>query len=373
MQIPRDRAFRRALSRFHRPWYRRLLPWGIVLFAVLAAGRATLGPLAERWSRATLAELQGFRGSYQRVDVFTFPPVYVVDGLRIESPTGDPVLSVERLELHADASEVIAAALWHRVPTVRVRVARPRVLLTGGTPVVLARELEAWAGAHLPQVNVELTKIEEGEILLGPEAGADSARLTTFMTGVNASAHREDPLQPLAVKGTAALLGSGETAFHLRLPLDEHAPMTGDMFLRYLALSDVYWMVERALPPGEAGRTLALAARFTLAGSDLQGTLRAASEHLGPADLPPELLERLRARLGGTAPWVIAERKPASDPNAVAVEGALSPAGAGRWLEALAAARALFAEGVGAASAAVPTSASLPAPSSVVAGGPAND
>jgi hypothetical protein len=362
MRIPRDRAFRQALRRFHRPWYRRLLPWAMIVGALCIAGRVAVGPLVERWSRDALAQLQGFHGSYQRVDVFSWPPVYVVDGLRIESDTGAQVASVERLEVHTDLGDVVAAALWHRVPTVRVRLARPRVLLDGGTPVVLARELEAWAAAQLPAVNVELAKVEDGEILLGPGKGGDAGttpgKLTTFMAALNASALRTDPEQPLVVKGTAALLGSGDSSFHLRMPADPAAAVSGDLFLRYLTLGDVYWLVEQPLPPGEVGRTLAIAARFTLDDSELHATVRATSENLGPNDLPSELVERVRSRFAGAAPWVIAERKPAEDPTALTVQGSLSPAGTGRWLQSLSAVRTLFAEGVGAASTAVVTSVS---------------
>ena len=393
MQIPRDRAFRQTLRRFYRPWYRRLLPWGIFLGALLAVGRLALGPFVEHWSRATAAQVQGFRVSYQHVDVFTWPPVYVVDGLRVESAAGDQVLSVARLEVHADFSDVVAAALGHRVPTVRVRIARPRVLLDGGTPVVLMRELEAWAAAHLPDVNVELAKVEDGEIVLGPEKGAPAGRLTSFMTAINASAFHETAAEPLLVKGTAAFLGSGDAAFHLRLPTDPEAAVSGDLYVRYLALGDVYWMVEQAMPPGETGRTLAVAGRFTLEGAALSATVRAAGENLAPTDLPPELLERVRMHLAGAAPWVIAERQPTADATTLEVQGSMSPAGTGRWLQALSAARTVFVEGVGAAGAALPANvsgeppahAALPAhalrshaalPASTaptaVAGGPAN-
>jgi hypothetical protein len=355
MRIPRDRAFRQALRRFHRPWYRRLLPWAIFLGALVVAGRIALGPLCERWSSDTLAQLQGFRGSYQRVDVFTWPPVFVVDGLRIDSQAGAPVLSVERLEVHADLGDVVAACLWHRVPTVRVRLARPRVLLDGGTPVVLARELEAWAAAQLPEVNVELAKVEDGEIVLGPEKTAASGRLTTFMSSLNASALRSDPTQPLVVKGTAALLGDGDSSFHLRMPSDPQAALTGDLYLRYLALGDLYSLVEQPLPPGEPGRTLAVAARFTLEGAELRASVRGSAENLGSGDLPVALVERVRARFAGTAPWVIVERSPGDDATALAVQGSLSPVGTGRWLQSLSAARTLLVEGVGLAGASVVT------------------
>jgi hypothetical protein len=367
MRIPRDRAFRQALRRFHRPWYRRLLPWAMVLGALAIAGRVALGPLVERWSRDSLAQLQGFRGSYQRVDLFAWPPVYVVDGLRIESDAGAQVLSVERLEVHAELGDVLAACLWHRTPTVRVRLARPRVLLDGGTPVVLARELESWVAAQLPAMNIELAKVEDGEILLGPEkssaSGAASGKLTTFMAALNASAYRSDPAQPLVVKGTAALLGSGDSSFHLRMPVDPEAAVSGDLSLRYLSLGDVYWLVEQPLPPGEQGRTLAVGGRFTLEGAELRASVRGSGENLGPGDLPAELVERVRARFASAAPWVIAERRPGEDATALAVQGSLSPAGTGRWLQSLSAARTVFVEGVGAASASVVTSVSPGGPS----------
>src|SRR5216110_2912817 len=114
MRIPRDRAFRRALRRFHRPWYRRLLPWAFFFALLLVAGRVALTPAVEHWSRTTMAALPGFRASYRSLDVFTWPPVYVLDGVRVETAAGEPVLSIERLEVHTRLREIVAAALGQR-------------------------------------------------------------------------------------------------------------------------------------------------------------------------------------------------------------------------------------------------------------------
>jgi len=355
MWMPRDRAFRRALRRFHHPWYRRLFPWVMFVFALLGAGRVALGQLVERWTRTTLADLQGFHGSYRRVDVFSWPPVYVMDGFRIESEAGDPVLAIERLEVHGELGDLLSSLIHQRPPTVRVRIARPRALLAGGTPVALAHELTRWS-EHLPAVNVEIARVEDGQIVLGPEQGGGDGRLTTFLTGLKASASRDQLGEGMDIHGTAAFLGAGETDFRLHMPADPGGPVSGDLMLRYLALSDVYWLVEQALPPATGGaRTLGLAGRFTLTGTDLRGAVRAVADNVGPDDLPLELLDRVRARLSSSAaPWVVAQKQHGPDGHELMMQGSLSPAGAGRWLEAVSVARTLFAEGVGAARAATP-------------------
>jgi hypothetical protein len=78
---------------------------------------------------------------------------------------------------------------------------------------------------------------------------------------------------------------------------------------------------------------------------------------------------------------VIVERRPGDDATALAVQGSLSPAGTGRWLQSLSAARTLLVEGVGLAGASVVTvspegaaHAAAPAsPGSMVAGSPVSD
>jgi hypothetical protein len=344
--MERDKALRRMLSRFHRPWYRRLLPWALFGLALIGVGRIALVPVLERWTRETMAALPDFHASYREAELFTSPLAYVVDGLHVDGEGGDPVLSIERLEVHASWGELVRAAIARRPVTVRVRVARPRLVMSGGTPVALARAIETWAEARLPAMNVELAAIEDGEIVLGPEQGTAGA-LATFLGAVNASAQRATADGPFTVKGTAAVLGAGDGAFRLTVASGGRGPVSGELLVRSLALADLYWLVEQALPAGAPSRAVALRARFTVKDGDLQSTLRAGSQNLTVQDLTPSILQRIRARFDAAAPWVTAS--PSAAQEQVLINGSISPAGTGPWLETLAAARALIVEGVAAA------------------------
>jgi len=349
-----DRNLGRMMGKFYRPWYRRPFPWLVLLLVLVGAGRVALTPLADRWARQALSELANFKADYRDLEIFSFPPVAVLDGVTVEDDAGNPVLGIERLEVHTTWSDVLRATVLGAAPSVNLRVSRPRVTLTGDAPVFLADELRGWLEGRR-EVHVALTSIEDGDILVGAEG---SARPETWMSKVRASIQRSPSDGSATMRGTAALLGSGETSFTLGFPASDSDPATGELQVSYLSLADLYLFLDGTPPARDkAPGTLAVGARFKLEGSVVSGLLRTSTAGLEARDLPPRLLQRLRTRLSAAAPFVDAHRRRTSDPAEFALRGTVTPASTGTWLKSLSATRAFFVEGVGGAVAALPDSA----------------
>jgi hypothetical protein len=348
-----ERQLRRLMGRFYRPWYLRPLPWLFLLLVALGAGRLALTPLVDRWARESLTELSSFHAQYRDLSLFSFPPVAVVDGVTVDSHDGQPVAVIERLELHTSWRQVLRAALFDEPAAIRVRISRPRLTLTGDAPVFLADEIRTWLEGRT-RLQVELASIEDGAIQMG---SVGSARSETWMSKIKATVTREvsGSGATTVVKGTAALLGSGDTAFKVSQPEGENQPASGELQVNYLSLADLYLFLDgtppsKDLTPG----TLAVAARFKVDGPEVTGLLRTSSAGVRASDLPAPLVERLRIRLSAAAPFIEARRRSTPDPAEFALRGTVSPAGSGSWLKAMSAARAFFVEGVGGAVASLP-------------------
>jgi hypothetical protein len=347
-----ERQIRRIMGRFYRPWYQRPIPWLFLLLVVLAGGRLALTPLADRWVKESLGELSSFHAEYRDLSLFSFPPVAVVDGLTVDSHEGQPVAAVERLELHTSWRELLRAALFDEPAAIRMRISRPRLTLTGDAPVFLADEARTWLEGRT-RLRVQLAAIEDGAIQMG---AVGSARSETWMNKIRATVTRE--ISPagatMVVKGTAALLGSGDTAFKISQPEGENQPASGELQVNYLSLADLYLFLDGTPPAKDLAQgTLAVAARFKVDGPEVTGVLRTSSAGVRASDLPAPLVERLRVRLSAAAPFIEARRRSPADPAEFALRGTVSPAGSGGWLKAMSAARAFFVEGVGGAVAAL--------------------
>jgi hypothetical protein len=348
-----ERQIRRMMGRFYRPWYLRPLPWLFLVLVALGAGRLVLTPLADRWVKESLGELSSFHAEYRELSLFSFPPVAVVDGLTVDSHEGQPVAAIERLELHTTWRELLRAALFDEPAAIRVRIARPRLTLTGDAPVFLADEARTWLEGRT-RLQVELASIDDGAIQMG---AVGSARSETWMNKIRATVTRETSPAgaTMVVKGTAALLGSGDTAFKISQPEGENQPASGELQVNYLSLADLYLFLDGTPPAKDlAPGTLAVAARFKVDGAEVTGLLRTSSAGVRASDLPAPLVERLRVRLSAAAPFIEARRRSTADPAEFALRGTVSPAGSGGWLKAMSAARAFFVEGVGGAVAALP-------------------
>ena len=348
-----ERQIRRMMDRFYRPWYLRPLPWLFLLLVSLGAGRLALTPLVDRWVKESLGELSSFHAEYRDLSLFSFPPVAVVDGLTVDSHEGQPVAAIERLELHTSWRELLRATLFDEPAAIRVRIARPRLTLTGDAPVFLADEARTWLEGRT-RLQVELASIDDGAIQMG---AVGSARSETWMNKIRATVTRETSPAGATrvVKGTAALLGSGDTAFKISQPEGENQPASGELQVNYLSLADLYLFLDGTPPAKDlAPGTLAVAARFKVDGAEVTGLLRTSSAGVRASDLPAPLVERLRVRLSAAAPFIEARRRSTADPAEFALRGTVSPAGSGGWLKAMSAARAFFVEGVGGAVAALP-------------------
>lgn len=351
-----ERQIRRMMGKFYRPWYLRPLPWVFLLVGVVAAGRIALGPMADRWTRDALAELGSFRADYKRMELFSFPPVAVLDGVTVDGLDGERVMAIERLEVHSTWREVARAALFGEEPTVRVRVARPRVTLSGDAPAFLAEEIRNWVEGRRT-ARVELASIEDGDLLVGAPG---AARSESWMTKIVASISTPSGGGGAAsIVGKAAVLGSGETVFRMSLPVEGNLA-TGDLKVSYLSLADLYLFLGDT-PPAVDGTpgSLAVAARFKVEGNRWSGDLRTTTSNVRPADLPRAMVERLRTRLASAGPWITADSTAKAEPGELALRGNVSSAATGQWLKAVSVARALFVEGVGGASAPTPAA---PAP-----------
>ena len=348
-----ERQIRRIMGRFYRPWYRRPLPWLFMVLVAMGGARLALTPLADRWVKESLAELSSFHAEYRDLSLFTLPPVAVVDGVTVDTHEGQPIAVVERLELHTSWRELLRAALFDEPAAVQVRIARPRLTLTGDAPVFLADEARTWMEGRT-RLQVTLASIEDGAIQMG---AVGSARSETWMNKIRATVTRESSQAgaTMVVKGTAALLGSGDTAFKISQPEGENQPATGELQVNYLSLADLYLFLDGTPPSRDvAPGTLAVAARFKVDGPEVTGLLRTSSAGVRASDLPAPLVERLRVRLSAAAPFIEARRRSTADPAEFALRGTVSPAGSGGWLKAMSAARAFFVEGVGGAVAALP-------------------
>jgi hypothetical protein len=358
-----DRSLRQMRARFLRPWYRRALPWGIFGLGLLIVARIAFTPLVAGWTRARLGHLTSFRAGVRDVEIFSFPPVYVLDGLTVDPGDGRPVLSIERVEVHTTWRQILGAVVLARPATVRVRVARPRLVLAGNTPVQLAEELRQLL-AGMPALHVELGRIEDGEILQAVERAASAGQaggvhVETWLAKVDAMMESFGPpgVTPLAIKGTAALFGSGDTSFDIAMPSPAADLATGHLEVRRLSLADLALFVDGWAPRRAQLGTVAMAARFVLDGGGLQGILATSTNGIDLADMPRGLEQRLKERLSGASPWIAAQRRPASHERTF-VQGTLSPPGAETWVQTLTAGRALFVEGL---SVALPASAAVAA------------
>jgi hypothetical protein len=354
-----ERQIRRMMGRFYRPWYLRPLPWVFLLFFVVAAGRLALGPLAERSARDALAELGSFRADYKRLEIFSFPPVVVFDGVTVDGLDGQRVMSVERLEFHSTWGDVARAVLFGSEPTVRLRVARPRVVLSGDAPAFLAEEIRNWLEGRR-SARVELAAIDDGDILVNAPG---AARAEAWMSKIVASVSQPaGPGGPVSIVGKAAVLGSGETVFRLSLPAEGNLAV-GDLKVSYLSLADLYLFLDGTPPvASQAPGSLALAARFKVEGNRWSGDLRTTTSNVRPSDLPSALIQRLRARLANAGPWITFDSKAKAEPHEFALRGNVSSAASNPWLKSVSVARVLFVEGVGGAAVAPaePTTASRP-------------
>jgi hypothetical protein len=274
------------------------------------------------------------------------------------------VAAIERLELHTSWGQLLRAALFDEPAVIRVRIARPRLTLTGDAPVFLADEARTWLEGRT-RLQVQLASIEDGAIQMG---AVGSARSETWMNKIRATITRDrSPAgATMVVKGTAALLGSGDTAFKISQPEGENQPASGELQVNYLSLADLYLFLDGTPPSKDlAPGTLAVAARFKVDGAEVTGLLRTSSAGLRASDLPAPLVERLRVRLSAAAPFIEARRRSTADPAEFALRGTVSPAGTGGWLKAMSAARAFFIEGVGGAVAALPQTESTTGASTV--------
>jgi hypothetical protein len=351
-----ERQLRRLMGRFYRPWYRRPLPWLFMLLVGLGVGRVALTPLADRWVRESLGELSSFNAQYRELSLFSFPPVAVVDGVTVDSHEGQPVAAIERLELHTTWGRLLRGVLFDEPVAVRVRIARPRLTLIGDAPVFLADEIRTWMEGRT-RLQVELASIDDGAIQMG---AVGSARSETWMSKLKATVTRQTSAAgaTVVVKGTAALLGSGDTSFKVSQPEGENQPATGELQVNYLSLADLYLFLDGTPPSKDLSPgTLAVAARFKVDGPEVTGVLRTSSAGVRAGDLPAPLVERLRVRLSAAAPFIEARRRSTADPAEFALRGTVSPAGSGSWLKAMSAARAFFIEGVGGAVASLPQAA----------------
>ena len=183
-------------------------------------------------------------------------------------------------------------------------------------PVFLADEIRTWLEGRT-RLQVELASIEDGAIQMG---AVGSARSETWMSKIRATVTREvsGSGATTVVKGTAALLGSGDTAFKVSQPEGENQPASGELQVNYLSLADLYLFLDgtppsKDLTPG----TLAVAARFKVDGPEVTGLLRTSSAGVRASDLPAPLVERLRVRLSAAAPFIEARRRVHPRPGGV--------------------------------------------------------
>jgi hypothetical protein len=366
MRTFREASFRRTLATFYRPWYRRVLPWFFLTVGLLVAGRLSLSPLVERWSQRWIGGIEGLRGHHREVELFTFPPVYVIEGLTF-GPGGDqPVFSAERVEVHTDWKQVLKTLLG-RTPTVRLRLARPKLNLQGDRAPLFARALDDLL-ARLPRVHVELAGVSDGELLITVPMSDGRPRTEALLSKIEAAfenfhpARRAGRLPPGTVTGTASLLGGGESYFRIHFA-EAESVTSGELRIRHLSLGDIYLFLDGWAPRDLSSGSLAFSAKFASEAGRLGGAMRTASVNVLPTDLPPALIERLRGRLGHVAPWVSLVIGPSETdaPEELTFEGLVIPNDTGRWLQAIALARSLVIEGVVAAVKALPDPDSLAA------------
>jgi hypothetical protein len=234
------------------PRLRRRWPW--VLGAVVAAivlVRLLADPLAVLATRRALARVDGFRGTVAHVHIGFFPPVTVVEGLKLaerDAPAGrTPTLFVRHAVSRVDVSRLLRGAV-----VIDQKIADTKLVLpVGGERELIDRTEAALRAlprllAPLPRARIARMSIEHGEALIAIEGQPGRPRFWLHAMDVVAKNLVTEPRRgdvPMTASFHGKAQRTGEVAAALTLPLPQ-SPRAPSLELRFalegLAARELY-------------------------------------------------------------------------------------------------------------------------------------
>jgi hypothetical protein len=268
-----------------------------VILALIVLVRLVADPLATHLARRGLQDLDGFRGTLDRVHLRFLPPSAEVTRLKlIEHPGGDwdhPLLYVERTVLTPDWRKLLRLRL-----SLRARMEQPKIVM----PEQQERKARALDDVLQELMPARLDRVEviEGELLFASGKGKDAAELWIHDLDLVAQniATREalQEGQPTMVTAHARVQRSGvATLFVTMDPWAQGLTFSGEAALRDLAAQDLYDFIAPATGMHAEEGSIDVFAEFNVRNGRISGGVKPVLKKIEVAAVDDGLWDRLKA------------------------------------------------------------------------------
>jgi hypothetical protein len=282
---------------------------GLVL---VASAELLAAPLGRRLTSQALSSMEGVHGTFSNARVDLLARSYSVDRLVLiedGARAGDPpMLTVERLEVHASARDLLRGKTTASVKVVKAKLA---VRMAKGNPEGVpdpGAELR-----RLPPLRLARVELRDCEVLLTDATVSPSATLWVHDLAGDFDDLATRPGLAAAPGATFHLQGviqrSGKLALSGKLdPLASAPTFDGEVNLRDLQLSEQYALIAPRtglqIPEG----TVSVTGAFQASGGRLRGNLQPVFNGIGIRSTGGNVLKTVEATLANAKLGAIPER-----------------------------------------------------------------
>jgi hypothetical protein len=346
----------------HR-WARPALIALVVVGVLALLVRALLDPIATRVTRKTLAELDGYRGDFERVHVTLLAPGYVITRLKmIEVPGGSwktPLFYAEKVSVNVEWRQLLRGRI-----VAAVRVSDPKIqVVLRPTPKTKLKEDVKEVKAKAPYVSQHLQKIiplqvsrievDRGELLFRdltaprqPELWVHRLELTVdnLPTRARLANGRPTTVQARGMVGRTGAMRLSVSADPFARPLE----FGGRFQIEGLHVSELFDFIEPKTELQTPKGTMDMYAQFTAKEGRFHGGVKPVLKDVEVRPAEPGLWTKLKGWFADTAVEVASERAPAGGAVAtvVPIEGRLTDPKLQLWPAVLGVVRNAFVQGV---------------------------
>ncbi len=304
----------------------------VVVAVVLAAARIALGPLVARRTRAVLASLHGYRGSFDDVSISLWHLRYTIEGLKLVQVPTPPGASRERPFFHAKRVEIglhWRDLLYRRELVGSVELDEPKLnLIAGKTKETSQTKIaEPRLGdkiSKLAPLDVDRIELKRAEVSFTDETSRGSpslwlhevdATLENLATRVGL-AHGE----PTTLAASGTLQRSGQVSVFVTTdPFAKKLAFSGRASVRGLSLVDLgnFLVGEAELAP-EKG-TIDLFAEFDAHDGRVSGGVKPVLKRAAVKPAKGGIGPKLKAWIADAGLRLLSDRVPARDATAAMV------------------------------------------------------
>jgi hypothetical protein len=328
-----------------------------ILLVLVAGARLALGPLATRQTRAALASIPGYRGSFGRVTVGVLPPRYAVTDVRLDAESGRTRFAAARVGAIMDGRALLHGRVVARVDvdgarldvTKRAQAAGPR-----GEKTELDRPPDlSGALARLPPFLVQSVQIRSGEVVVrdADEPSRPGVRLRAIEATLDNVATRRamEKERPAVFALSATLQQTGRLSVYASAdPLMKEPTFAGQASLLGMRLAELGGLVGAKTDVKPDKGVLDLFARFQAERGAVTGGLKVVVKEPGVKPAAPGLLAKVKTLLADIGLKIFSDRVPGREGIAttVPIQGRIEDPKAQLWPTLFGVLRNAFVQGL---------------------------